>query len=120
MRMARPELFSDSGGRSAYRLDRAVFDHHLETLTSRNQHQAFELFCRDLCGRLICPNLKPATGPEGGGDSKADTETMSVAEEIKVLHYIGQPAAGQERWAFAFSAKEDWASKVRSDVLAGC
>jgi hypothetical protein len=116
MRMARPELFSDSGGRSAYHLDRAVFDHHLGTLTSRNQHQAFELFCRDLCGRLICPNLKPATGPEGGGDSKADTETISVAEEIKVLHYIGQPAAGQERWAFAFSAKEDWASKVRSDV----
>jgi len=116
MRMARPELFSDSGGRSAYFLDRAVFDHHLETLTSRNQHQAFELFCRDLCGRLICPNLKPATGPEGGGDSKADTETISVAEEIKVLHYIGQPAAGQERWAFAFSAKNDWASKVRSDV----
>jgi hypothetical protein len=116
MRSARPELFSDSTGRSAYRLDRAVLDHHLETLTSRNQHLAFELFCRDLCGRLICPNLKPATGPEGGGDSKADTETISVAEEIKVLHYIGQPAAGHERWAFAFSAKEDWASKVRSDV----
>ena len=116
MRMARPELFSDSGGHSAYRLDRAVFDHHLETLTSRNQHHAFELFCRDLCGRLICPNLKPATGPEGGGDSKADTETISVAEEIKVLHYIGQPAAGQERWAFAFSAKADWARKVRDDV----
>jgi hypothetical protein len=116
MRMARPELFSDSGGRSAFKLDRAVFDHHLETLTSRNQHQLFELFCRDLCGRLICPNLKPATGPEGGGDSKADTETISIAEEIKVLHYIGMPAAGQERWAFAFSAKEDWASKVRSDV----
>jgi hypothetical protein len=116
MRLARPELFSDSGGRSAYRLDRAVFDHHLETLTSRNQHQAFELFCRDLCGRLICPNLKPATGPEGGGDSKADTETISVAEEIKLLHYIGEPAAGSERWAFAFSAKADWASKVRSDV----
>ena len=116
MRMTRPHLFSDSGGRSAYRLDRAVFDHHLETLTSRNQHQAFELFCRDLCGRLICPNLKPATGPEGGGDSKADTETISVAEEIKELHYIGQPSAGQERWAFAFSAKKDWENKVRSDV----
>ncbi len=116
MRLARPELFSDSGRRSAYSLDRAVFDHHLETLTSRNQHQAFELFCRDLCGRLICPNLKPATGPEGGGDSKADTETISVAENIKVLHYIGQPAAGEERWAFAFSAKQDWANKVRRDV----
>jgi hypothetical protein len=116
MRLARPELFSDSGGRSAYRLDRAIFDHHLETLTSRNQHQAFELFCRDLCGRLICPNLKPATGPEGGGDSKADTETISIADEIKLLHYIGEPAAGSERWAFAFSAKADWASKVRSDV----
>lgn len=116
MRIARPELFSDSQGRSAYRLDYAVLDHHLETITSRNQQQAFELFCRDLCSRLICPNLKPATGPEGGGDSKADTETMSVAEEIKVLHYIGKPSAGHERWAFAFSAKNDWASKVRSDV----
>jgi hypothetical protein len=116
MRKARPELFSDSGGRSTYDLDRAVFDHHLDTLTSRNQHHDFELFCFDLCGRLICPNLKPSTGPEGGGDSKVDTETLSVAEEIKFLHYIGEPSAGQERWGFAFSAKEKWETKVRNDV----
>lgn len=116
MRLARPELFSDSGKYAAFRIDRSVLDHHLDSLTSRNQTQAFELFCRDLCGRLICPNLKPATGPEGGGDSKADTETISVAEEIQTLHYIGEPRAGQERWAFAFSAKKDWKAKVRHDV----
>ena len=28
----------------------------------------------------ICPNLKPATGPEGGGDSKAETETIPIAD----------------------------------------
>lgn len=116
MRLARPELFSDSGRNAAFRIDRAVLDHHLDSLTSRNQTQAFELFCRDLCGRLICPNLKPATGPEGGGDSKADTETISVAEEIQTLHYMGESRAGQERWAFAFSAKKDWKGKVRQDV----
>lgn len=116
MRMAQPTLFSDSEPGHAYRLDRAVFDHHLDSLTSRNETQGFELFCRGLCERLICPNLKPATGPEGGGDSKADTETFSVAEEIQSLCYIGTPEAGRERWAFAFSAKADWKAKARSDV----
>lgn len=121
MRLAQPELFSDSGKDVAFKLDRAVFEYHLDTLTSRNQHQGFEVFCRRLCERLICPNLKPSTGPEGGGDSKADTETVSVAEEIRELHYVGEPRSGQERWAFAFSAKAEWKAKVRKDVegLAG-
>ena len=56
--------------------------YHLETITARNQTRDFEIFCRKLCERIICPNLKPATGPEGGGD-------------------IGEANAGQERWAFA-------------------
>src|SRR3954464_15076317 len=73
-------------------------------------------FCRRLGERTICPNLKPATGPEGGGDSKADTETIPIADEIAVLAYVGEANADRERWAFAFSAKKKWAEKVRKDV----
>lgn len=115
MRKLRPELYSDSSGRTAYELERETFEYHLESITSRNETHEFEIFCRKLCERVICPNLRPATGPEGGGDSKADTETFAVAEELAQV-YIGRPGSGSERWAFAFSAKETWRSKVTSDV----
>lgn len=115
MRKLHPEYYSDSSGRTAYELDRETFEYHLESITSRNETHEFEIFCRKLCERVICPNLRPATGPEGGGDSKADTETFAVAEEIAQF-YIGRPGSGSERWAFAFSAKETWRSKVTSDV----
>jgi len=116
MRTLRPEYYSDTRDRLGYELDRAVFEHHLETITQRNQTHDFEIFCRRLCERAICPNLRPQTGPEGGGDGKVDTETYPVAEEVASLTYVGSPAAGQERWAFAFSAKAKWIEKVRSDV----
>jgi hypothetical protein len=116
MRQLRPELYSDTKGRTMYLLGADLLGHHLETITSRNQTHDFEIFCRKLCERTICPNLKPSTGPEGGGDSKADTETIPVADEISSLTYVGEANAGRERWAFAFSAKKKWAEKVRSDV----
>lgn len=116
MRQLRPELYSDTSGRTAYLLDTATLEYCLETITARNQTHDFEIFCRKLCERTICPNLKPATGPEGGGDSKADTETIPVADEIANLTYVGKANAGQERWAFAFSAKKKWAEKARNDV----
>ena len=116
MRQLRPELYSDTEARTAYQLDAPTLEYHLETITARNQTHDFEIFCRKLCERTICPHLKPATGPEGGGDSKADTETIPVADEIATLTYVGEANAGQERWAFAFSAKKKWAEKVRSDV----
>jgi len=116
MRRLRPEYYSDTADRTTYQLDAQTLEYHLETITARNQTHAFEIFCRKLCERTICPNLKPATGPEGGGDSKADTETISVADEIATLSYVGEANAGCERWAFAFSAKKTWADKVRSDV----
>lgn len=116
MRSRRPENYSDTEERSAYVLEAAVFEHHLATLTSRNQTHDFEIFCRKLCERAICPNLRPATGPEGGGDSKADTETTPVADELATMWVVGEPSAGSAKWAFAFSAKEDWREKVRSDV----
>jgi hypothetical protein len=116
MRQLRPENYSDTTERTAYLLEAAVFSHHLDTITSRNQTHDFEIFCRKLCERAICRNLRPQTGPDGGGDSKADSETLPVSDEIMALTYVGEPNAGNERWAFAFSAKEKWLAKARSDV----
>lgn len=116
MRRLRPELYSDSTVRTRHKLKPEVLSHHLDTLTERNETHGFELFCRKLCERTICPNLRPATGPEGGGDSKADTETSPVSTEVSKLTYIGLANNDRERWAFAFSAKKTWAAKARADV----
>lgn len=116
MRQLRPEYYSDTETRTDYELDQGTLEYHLETITSRNQTHDFEIFCRRLCERTICPNLRPQTGPEGGGDSKADSETYPVADEVSSLTYIGEPNTGTERWAFAFSAKKKWMQKIRSDV----
>lgn len=116
MRQLRPELYSDTSDHTTYLLDSTTLEYRLDTITARNQTHDFEIFCRKLCERTICPNLKPATGPEGGGDSKADTETIPVADEIATLTYVGEPNSGKERWAFAFSAKKTWAEKARNDV----
>jgi hypothetical protein len=115
MRKLRPEFYSDTEDQVSYVLDAATFDHHLETITSRNQTHEFEVFLRKLCERAICPNLRPQTGPEGGGDSKVDTESYPVADEITCI-YVGEANSGRERWGFAFSAKKKWAEKVRKDV----
>jgi hypothetical protein len=62
MRQLRPELYSDTIDRTTYQLDAPTLGYHLETITARNQTHDFEIFCRKLCERTICPNLKPATG----------------------------------------------------------
>jgi hypothetical protein len=116
MRELRPEYYSDTQERAAHVLGASTLEYHLESITSRNQTHDFEIFCRKLCERTICPNLRPQTGPDGGGDSKADTETYPVAEEISGLTYVGNANGGRERWAFCFSAKATWADKVRKDV----
>lgn len=116
MRARHPDLFSDTRVADVPQLPKAVFEYHLETLTSRKQEYEFEHFCRKLAEKTICPNLRPQTGPTGGGDSKVDTETYPVAEEIAERWWIGSPSAGEERWAFAFSAKKAWKAKVKADV----
>ena len=116
MRARHPDLFSDTQVDNESQLSKSVFEYHLDTLTSRKQEYEFEHFCRKLAEKEICPNLRPQTGPTGGGDSKVDTETYPVAEEIAERWWIGSPSAGSERWAFAFSAKKKWKPKVRADV----
>ena len=118
MRARRPELFSDSLASRAPKLQPAVFEYHLNSLTSRKQEADFEYFARRLAERYICPNLLPQTGPVGGGDSKVDSETYPVADEVSMRWYRGLATTrkAQEPWAFAFSAKQAWRAKVQSDV----
>jgi hypothetical protein len=116
MKRLRPEYYSDSVERTKLVLSASQLEYRLETITARNETHDFEIFCRKLCERAICPNLRPQTGPDGGGDSKADSETYPVADEISGLTYIGNANACRERWAFAFSAKATWAAKARKDV----
>lgn len=116
MRARHPDLFSDSVVQSRPELARPVFDHHLDTLTARKEEYQFEHFCRLIAEKEICPNLRIQTGPTGGGDSKVDSENYPVAKEISDRWWLGEPAGGSERWAFAFSAKKKWKPKLEADV----
>src|SRR4051794_18213074 len=82
LRARRPEKFSDSVISQRGRLDRAFLEYHLDTLTNRSEETLFETFARRLAEREIAPNLLPHTGPTGGGDSKVDSETYPVADEL--------------------------------------
>ena len=117
LRARRPERFSDSGSVTQQTLDRNLLEYHLSTLTNRSQEMDFQNFARRLAEKEVCPNLLPQTGPTGGGDSKVDTETYPVANDLAMTWYVGSGReAASERWAFAISAKEEWRGKVRSDI----
>lgn len=117
LRARHPERFSDSVTEVRPALDRLLLEYHLDTLSTRGQEKDFERFALRLAERCVCPNLRPQTGPTGGGDSKVDSETYPVADELSLFWFLGLGReASTERWAFAFSTKKDWRPKVRSDV----
>jgi hypothetical protein len=116
MRERRPYLYSDSTLTTRPSVTREVLSHHLETLTNQKDESTFEEFARRLCERFVAPNLRPQTGPTGGGDGKTDAETYPVAQAIASRWFVANLTAAHERWAFAFSAKKDWRAKVKSDV----
>ncbi len=115
LRTRRPERYSDSITIDEPQITQDILEYHLETLTNRSQEKEFEYFARRLAEKELCPNLLPQTGPTGGGDSKVDSETYPVAEQISIRWYQGD-AGSKNRWAFAMSAKKDWRGKVKSDV----
>jgi hypothetical protein len=117
MKMRRPERFSDSKLVTEAKLNSSILEYKLDSITNRNQERDFETFCVKLAQLEICPNLRTQTGPVGGGDSKADSETYPVSDEIDSIRYEGVANAGTEKWAFAISAKKDWVTKARKDVL---
>jgi len=116
MRARRPYLFSDSSEVAAPNLTREILSYHLETLTKLKEEAWFEQFAKRLAHKFISPNIRPQTGPSGGGDGKTDAETYPVASDIAAAWFVGDPSEGANRIAFAFSAKEAWRQKVQADV----
>jgi hypothetical protein len=116
MRAWHPELFSDSV-ETEPPLPRELFEFHLDEITSKRKELEFEDFCRRLAERELCPNLRPQTGPIGGGDSGVDAATYPVSQDLAERRYwysVASPPGGP--WAFAFSAKKAWHAKVSEDV----
>ena len=74
-RSRRPEYYSDSEIRYEVPLTRELFDLQLERLSTNKKQSEFENFIVAVVRRLITPNIKPQTGPDGGGDGKVDAET---------------------------------------------
>lgn len=118
MRDRHPDLFSDSVSEVAYEVEREVLSYHLETLTNQKDETAFENFAQRLCEKFIAPNIRPQTGPVGGGDGKTDAETFPVSSEISARWFVPDNDKAGERKAFAFSAKKTWRPKIKSDVAA--
>ena len=118
MRERHPDLFSDSVPVVEYEVSREVLSYHLETLTNQKDETAFEHFVQRLCEKFIAPNIRPQTGPVGGGDGKTDAETYPVSKEISARWFVGDNDRAGERRAFAFSAKKTWRSKIKADVAA--
>lgn len=116
MKMRRPGRFSDTVISKKGALNRSILEYKLDVLTSNSQEQAFQNFCFKLAQLEIAPNLRPQTGPTGGGDSKADTETYPVSEFTKLNFWEGIGNDARDRWAFAISAKRQWVSKAGSDA----
>ena len=116
-RMIRPEYFSDSEIVYVNEMPKEYMAFELEKITTNNKHDEFETLCRKLAERLISPNLIPQVGPTGGGDGKTDSETHPVSEQIFERWFIPEKGWNKDqKWAFAFSAKKEWKSKVKDDV----
>jgi len=116
-RSQHPDLFSDSDEVEKGALPRDAFAFSLDQLTTEKKEREFEDFARRLAEHEICPNLLPQTGPTGGGDSKTDSSTYPVSPELGERRWwVGHTAPVNEDWAFAFSCKHDWRSKVKDDI----
>jgi hypothetical protein len=116
-RKKRPENFSDSTTDAKVVLPREQLDYEISQISINQKHDNFEDLCRRLAEKLITPNLIPQVGPTGGGDGKTDSDTYPVSDFISDRWFVsGNRWGNDENWAFAFSAKEDWRSKVKSDV----
>src|SRR5260221_7435890 len=116
-RSQHPDLFSHSPAPDEPTLPKDLFIFHLDQLTTEKKEREFEDFSRRISEHEICPNLLPQTGPVGGGDSKTDASTYPVATELAERRWwAGHTKPAQEDWAFAFSCKRDWRTKVKDHV----
>lgn len=116
-RELRPEKFSDSKIEYEIPLTKELFEKQLEILSTKKMQSNFENFIVRCAERLITPNIKPQTGPDGGGDGKVDAETYEVTTDISDKWYVANGGASEkEKWAFAISCKKQWKPKVTTDI----
>lgn len=116
-RELRPEKFSDSKIEYEIPLTKELFEKQLEILSTKKMQSNFENFIVRCAERLITPNIKPQTGPDGGGDGKVDAETYEVTTDISDKWYVADGGASEkEKWAFAISCKKQWKPKVTTDI----
>lgn len=116
-REKRPEKFSDTVVKYEIPLTKELFEQQMDLLSTKKMQSAFENFVVAVAKRVITPNIKPQTGPDGGGDGKVDAETYRVSNDISDKWYSTEDtASGSELWAFAISCKKQWKTKVESDV----
>lgn len=116
-RELRPEKFSDSKIEYEIPLTKELFEKQLEILSTKKMQSNFENFIVRCAERLITPNIKPQTGPDGGGDGKVDAETYEVTTDISDKWYVANGGASEkEKWAFAISCKKQWKPKITTDI----
>lgn len=116
-RKLRPEYFSDSERVLKVLLPKEHLAFELHQISKNQKQDAFETLARRLAEKFISPNLIPQVGPTGGGDGKTDSESHPVSSDISNRWFVPQSGwQKDEKWAFAISAKEDWAQKLRLDV----
>lgn len=113
----RPTQFSDSKIVKNTKLDKNHLEYYLFSIVNRNEEKLFEIFCKYIAEKTICPNLKPQTGSTGGGDSKVDTENIQVSDIFSLKWFYSENTNEvNDKWGFAISAQKNWASKVRKDL----
>ena len=115
-RKQRPHLFSDSYVEYAIPLTKELFAFQLSQLSTDKKQSLFEKFILRTAGRIMIPNIRPQTGPDGGGDGKVDGDTYYVAPEIARKAIVGEDGWEGKEIAIAISCKKVWKDKVQSDV----
>lgn len=115
-RRLRPEKFSDTFVVYELPLTKEIFAFQMERLSVEKKQNEFERFVIRCASRLITPNIKPQTDPDGHGDGKVDGETYQVASEISDRWYVANGCKSDEKWAIAISCVEKWKPKLESDV----
>lgn len=116
-RKKKPEKFSDTIETHEIPLTVELFEQQMMLLSTKKMQSQFENFVVAVAKRLITPNIKPQTGPDGGGDGKVDAETYQVSDDIADKWYAGEDTAkGKELWAIAISCKKQWKPKAESDI----
>ena len=75
-RRLRSNYFSDTETIYETKLTKEVFDLKLQQLSQDKKQSEFENFILAVAARQITPNIKPQTGPDGGGDGDSQTATL--------------------------------------------